>query len=91
MNRMLLIGQLMWIVTPGKKEKSNAYTYYKCAKEQLNPGGHYHGFIFFCFCFETNTDQENCLFCVIQISTSNTFFFNKFLNARENSVLALVL
>ena len=28
-NKMLLIGQLMWIVPPGKEEKLNTYTYYK--------------------------------------------------------------
>ena len=56
-NIMLLIGQLMWIITPGKEEKPNTYTYYKRAKEQLTSGGNYHRILFFCFCSETNTYQ----------------------------------
>ena len=80
---MLFIGQLMWIFTPGKEEKSNTYTYYKRAKEQLNSGGHYYTIIFFRFFSETNTDKENRLFCVIQSSTSNTVFFNIFINVRD--------
>ena len=86
---MLLIGQLMWIFTPGMEEKSNTYTYYKRAKEQSTSGGHYHQIIFFIFCSETNTDQANCLFCFIQSSTSNTVFFNIFINARDNSVFSI--
>ena len=61
----MLIGQLIWIADPGKEEKSNTYTYYKHAKEQSTSGGHYQQIIFFRFFSETNTDQENCLFCVI--------------------------
>ena len=71
---MLLIGQLMWIVTPGKEEKLDTYTYYKRAKKQSTSGGHSHQIIFFSFFSETNTDQENHLFCVIQSSTSNNVF-----------------
>ena len=52
-------------------EKSNTHMNYKRAKEQSNSGGHYHRIIFFHFCSETNTDQANRLFCVIQSSTSN--------------------
>ena len=89
MNRMLLIGQLMWIVTPGKEEESNTYAYYKFAKEQSTSGGHHLQIIFFCFCSETNADQENCLFGVIQSSTSNTVFFNIFINARDNGVFSI--
>ena len=79
----------MWIVTPGKEEKSNTFTYYKRAKEQLTSGGHYHQIIFFDFCSETNTDQENNLFCVIQTSTSTTIFFNIFLNDICNGVFSI--
>ena len=86
---MMLIGQLMWIVTPDKEEKANTYTYYKRAKEQSTSGGNYHQIIFFCFCSKTNTDQENRLFCVIQSSKSNNIFFNIFLNARDNGVFSI--
>ena len=79
----------MWIVTPGKEEKSNTYTYYKRAKEKLTSGGHYHRIRFFRFCSETNTDQENSIFCVIQSSTSNTVLFNRFINARDNGVFSI--
>ena len=79
----------MWTVNPGKEEKSNTYTYYTRVKEQSTSGGHYHRIIFFRFCSETNTDQANRLFCVIQISTSNTFFFNKSLNVRDNGVFSI--
>ena len=88
-NLMLLVVQLIWIVTPGKEEKSNTYTYYKRAKEQSTPGGHYHQILFFRFCNETNIDRENCLFCVIQSSTSNNVSFNIFLNARDNGVFSI--
>ena len=88
MNGMLLIGQLMLTVTP-RKGKKNTYTYYKRAKEQSTSGGHYHQIIFLRFCFETNTEQENCLFCVIQSSLSNTVFLNKFVNARYNGVFSI--
>ena len=80
---MLLIGKLMWIVTTGKEEKPNTHTYYKRAKEKLNLRNHYGQILFFCLCSETNTHQENNLFCVIKSSTSNTVLFNIFLNARE--------
>ena len=63
--------------------------YYKRVKEQSTSGGHYHKILFFCLCSGTNTDQNNCLLCVIQSSTSNTLFFNKFLNARENGVFSI--
>ena len=79
----------MWIVTPGKEEKSNTYTYYKLVKEQSAPGGHWHRFFFFRFCSETNTDQANRLFCVIQSSTSNTVFFDGFFNARDNGIFSI--
>ena len=72
---MVLIGQLMLIVTPGKKEKSNTYTLYKRAKEQPTSGGHYHRIIFFRFFSEKNIDQENLPCCVIQSFTSNIAFF----------------
>ena len=85
----MLIGQLMWIVTPGKEEKSNTYTYYKRVKEKSTSGGNYHLIIFFLFCSETNIDQENCLFGVIQSSTSNNIFFNGFINDRENGVFGI--
>ena len=81
---MLLIGQLMWIVTPVKEEKSNTYMYYKREKDKLTSGGHYHRIILFCFWSETNIYQENRLFCVIQSSTSNTVFFDRFINAIYN-------
>ena len=68
---MMLIGQLVWIVTNVKEEKYNTYMYYKRAKDQSTSGGHYHRIIFFHFCSETNIDQSNRLFCVIQSSTSN--------------------
>ena len=80
-NQMLLIGQLMCIITPRKEEKPNTYTYYKRAKEQLTSCGHYHQIIVFGFCSETNTYQENSLFCVIQSSTSNTILFDIFLKS----------
>ena len=79
----------MWIVTPGKEEKSNTYTYYKRAKEQSTSGGHYHQILFFRFCSETNTDQSNRLFCVIQSYASNTVFFIIFINARDNGVFSI--
>ena len=37
-----------------------------------------------------NTDQANHLFCVVQSSTSNTFFFNRFTNTRDNVVFSIV-
>ena len=84
---MLFIGKLMWIVTPGKKEKSNTYTYYKRAKEQSTSGGHYHRIVF--FFPETNTEQANRLFCVVQSSTSNTVFSNRSPNARDSGVFVI--
>ena len=88
---MLLIGQLIWIVTPGKEEKSNTYTYYERAKEKLTSGGHYHQILFFRFCSETNTGQENRLFGVIQSSKSNNVSLI-YLSMLETMVfLALVL
>ena len=86
---MLLIGQLMWIVTLGKEEKSNTHTYYKFAKYKLNSGGHFYRIISFRFCSETNTEQANFLFCFIQSSISNTFFFNRFINDIENGVFRI--
>ena len=88
---MLLIGQLMWIFTPGKEEKSDTYTYYKRAKDQSTSVGHYHQILFFSFCSETNTDQENCLFCVIQSSTSNNISLIYFSMLDTMVFLALVL
>ena len=79
---MLLIGQLVWIVTPGKEEKLNTYMYYKRAKEQSTSVNYYHQIIFFRFCSETNTDQQNFLFCVIQSYKSNNFVSNWFINDR---------
>ena len=76
----------MWIVNPGKEEKSNTYTYYKRAKYQSTSGGHYHQIIFFRFCSEINTYQSNFLFCAIQSSTSNFVFINIDLNAKDNVV-----
>ena len=86
---MMLIGQLIWIVTPRKEEKSNTYTYYKLARDQSKSGGHYHQIIFFCFCSGTNIDQANCLFCVIQSSVPNTDLFNILFNAIENNVFII--
>ena len=63
--------------------------YYKRAKDQSTPGGHYHQIIFFIFCSETKTDKANCLFFVIQSSTSNTVFFNIFLNDIDNGVFRI--
>ena len=80
---------MMWIVTPGKEEKLNTYTYYKRAKGQANSGGHYRRIILFWFFSETNTDQANCLFCVIQRSTSNNVLFNRLLNAIENGLFRI--
>ena len=88
---MMLIGQLMWIVTPGKEEKPNTYTYYKRAKEQSTSGGHYHRIIFVIFCSETNIDQENRLFCVTQSSTLHNVIFKIFLNAIYNGVFSIGL
>ena len=48
-NRMMLIIQLVWIVTPRKEEKPNTHIYYKLAKEQSTSGGHYYRIIFFRF------------------------------------------
>ena len=80
-NQMMLIDKLMCIVTTGKEEKSNTYTYYKHAKEQSTLGGHYHQIIFI--------DQENCLFFVIKSSTSNAALFNRFINDRCNGVFII--
>ena len=41
------------------------------------------------FFSETNTDQANRLFCVIQSSTSNNVLFNRFINARDNGVFSI--
>ena len=63
--------------------------YYKREKDKFTSGGHYHRIILFCFWSETNIYQENCLFCVIQSSTSNTVLFNKFLNSRDNGIFSI--
>ena len=84
---MLLIDQLVWIVTLGKEEKPNIYTYR--TKNQSTSGGHYHHIIFFRFCYKTKKYQANCLFCIIQSSTPNTVFFHIFLNARYNGVFSI--
>ena len=73
----------------GGKENNDLYIHYKRTKEQSTSGGHYHQIIFFSFCFETNIDQENHLFFVIQRHTSNTVFFNRFLNSRDNGVFTI--
>ena len=52
-------------------------------------GGHYHQILSFHFSSETNIDQANCLFCVIQSSTSNTVFFNRFINSRYNGIFSI--
>ncbi len=64
-NRMLLIGQLMWIVTPGKDENSSTYSYYKRAQAKNTSGCQYNRILFFRFCSETNSKQNNRLFCVV--------------------------
>ena len=63
--------------------------YYKRAIDQSTSGGPYHQILFFRFCSETNTDQENRLFRVIQSSTSNTVLFNIFINARDNGFFSI--
>ena len=50
-NRMLLIGQLMWIVTPGKDENSSTYSYYKRAQAKNTSGCQYNRILFFPFLF----------------------------------------
>ena len=72
-----------------EEEKSDTYTYYKRSKGQITSGSNYHQIIFSLFCSETNTNQSNCLSCVIQRSTSNTVLFNNFLNARDNRVFII--
>ena len=63
--------------------------YYNSAKEKSTSGGHYHQILFFCYCSETNTYQSNSLFCVIQCYISNNFFFNRFINAKDNGVFSI--
>ena len=58
-------------------------------KEQSTPGGNYHWIIFCSFCSETNKYQENCMFFVIQSSTSNNVFFKRFINTRDNGVSSI--
>ena len=88
-NKILFISQLVWFVTPRKDEKSNTYTYYKRAKVQLTYGVHYHQILLFRFLSEINTDQANCLLCIVQSSTSNTGFFNSCPNSRDNRVFSI--
>ena len=63
--------------------------HYEHAKEQSTSGGHYHQIPLFRFCSERNIDQANSLFCVVQSSTSNNLFFNRFINARDNGVFSI--
>ena len=50
-DRMLLIGQLMWIVTPGKDENFSTYSYYKRAQAKNTSGCQYNRILFFSFLF----------------------------------------
>ena len=63
--------------------------YYKLVKEQSASGGHFHQTIFFCFCSATKTDQANRIFSVIKSYKSNTGFYTRFINARDNGVSSI--
>jgi hypothetical protein len=89
-NRMLLIGQLMWIVTPGKDENSSTYSYYKRAQAKNTSGCQYNRILFFRFCSETNSNQNNRLFCVVHTNTKkNHQFFDRFANERDNGLCTI--
>ena len=55
----------------------------------MTSGGHYHKIIFFRFCSEININQENCMFCVSQSSSSNNVSFNIILISRDYGVFII--
>ena len=73
---MLLIDQLMWIVTPGKEDKSNTYTFYKRAKEQSTSDGHYNRIIFFFFVLKQTHTKKIVCFVSFKVLHQILFFFS---------------
>lgn len=89
-NRMLMIGQLMWIVTPGKDESSSTYSYYKRSQAKNTSGCLYNRILFFRFVSESNSSQNNRLFCVVHLNMKkNHHFFDRFANERDNGVFTI--
>jgi hypothetical protein len=88
-NQMLLFGQLLWIVTPGREENSSTFSYYKRSKQQKSSGCSYNRILFFRFCSEKTTDQADRIFCVVLSSRTNMFFFHRFPNARDNGICSI--
>ena len=90
LNRMLLIGQLMWIVTPGKDENSSTYSYYKRSQAKNTSGCLYNRILFFRFVSEKNSSQNNRLFCVVHLNMKiNHHFFDRFANERDNGLFTI--
>mmetsp|Transcript_22253 Transcript_22253/g.27288 ORF Transcript_22253/g.27288 Transcript_22253/m.27288 type:complete len:441 (+) Transcript_22253:151-1473(+) len=90
LNRILLIGQLMWIVTPGIDQSSSTYSYYKRSQAKNTTGCSYNRILFFRFVSETNSSQNNRLFCVVhQKMQKNNVFFDRTPNARDNGFVTI--
>ena len=64
----------------GQEEKWKTCTYYKLLKGQSTSvgSGHYNRILFLKSISEKKIEHCNRLFCVIQNSTSNLYFFNRF-------------
>lgn len=89
-NRMLLTGQLMWIVTPGKDESSSTYSYYKRSQAKNTTGCLYNRILFFRFVSEKSSSQNNRLFCVVHLNMKkNHVFFDRFANERDNGFFSI--
>ncbi len=92
LHKTLIVGQLLWIVTPSKDESSRTYSYSnkRFSKTNLSSGGLYNRILFFRECSEQGSSEDNRIFCMVQLNNvKNTALFNRFPTERDNGMFTI--
>lgn len=84
MNRIILAGQFMRMITPSKKDDSIGWFKRSKGQQTQSNSSHYDRLLFFRELTETDQDKNNKIFVIMQNFNSNENLFNRFPNARDN-------